>query len=551
MTHGSFDDINEAMFERLLDLNPGLATTLGKHVPYDDLLPHGGFETLSDTYELLKDWRARARRAAEGEELSIDQTLGLRNLDFSVELYGFSIYDYPMWKMNPGAIEMPGDLLFLMITRDYAPLEDRLTSITSRLSKMPTYLEQFQTRIEVGSQVRLWTQMAIESTELFPEFLEFILSRAKGNVAPDLETALADEIGCVKTALEGHTTWLKGLLKTAVDDFAMGEDRFAELMWIRGLGYTPDEMLAMGERYLRELSEQRTEVARRIAPDADIVEAVRRVQADAPATFEEGLAATKAEMERARHYLVDRGIATMDPDAMLSVVETPRFMASVLPYAALQMPCKFEEGKRGEYMVTRPKDLRDLGSHLNYGSILNTAVHEAFPGHFHQGIESDKRHWMLQLSAVLAVYDIQSIAAETVEGWAHYCEKMMYDHGYGTSDPAVFEMINGSIFRAYRIIADVRLARGEATVDEMVDMAVEVAGLPRDAAVAEVRRYSKTPGQPLSYLVGRHIMMGFRGELETELGERFDERRFHDLLASYGYLPIPLAMEGVRRSMTD
>jgi uncharacterized protein (DUF885 family) len=551
MTQGPFDRLNEEMFERLLDLNPGLATTLGRHVPYDNLLPHGGFETLSKTYGLLKDWRGKARKASEREDLSVDQDLGLRNLDFGVDLYRFSIEEYPMWKMNPDAVEVPGDLLFLMITRDYAPLETRLGSIVARLSAVPTYLKQFRTRIETGMQVRLWTEMAIESTELFPEFLDFISAQASEGVAPQLKASLDDAVGATKAALVEQVDWLNGLLDTAVDDFAMGRERFDELVRIRNLGFSPDEMLVMGERYLRELSEQRAEVARRIAPGADIAEAVRIVQEDSPRTFEEGLASTKEEMEKARRYLVDKGIATVDPDAKLAVVETPRFMASVLPYAALQMPCKFEEGKRGEYMLTRPKDPRDIGSHLNRGSILNTAVHEAFPGHFHQGIESDKRHWMLQLSEILAVNDIQSIAAETVEGWAHYCEKMMYDHGYGTSDPAVFEMINGAIFRAFRIIADVRLARGDATVDEMVDMAVEVAGLPRDAATAEVRRYSKTPGQPLSYLVGRHIIIDFRRRLEEEMGERFDERRFHDLLASYGYLPISLALEGVRRGMSN
>ncbi len=549
MSQGAFDSLNESMFERLLDLNPGLATTLGRHVPYDDLLPHGGFENLSRTYDLLREWSAAARSAAEGERLSSDQELGLRNLDLSVELYRFSIEDYPMWKMNPNAIEMPGDLLFLMVTRDYAPLETRMRSITSRLSAMPTYMKQFRTRIEEGAQVRLWTEMAIESTELFPEFLDFISTHAR-DVSESTRDSLVHEVDAVKSALVDHADWLKGLLDGAVEDFSMGAERFEKLMRIRNLGFTPDEMLAMGEKYLADLSSEREEVARRIAPGADVSVAVKKVQEDAPRTFEEGLANTKEEMERARQYIVDNSIASIDPDAVLSVVETPRFMAPVLPYAALQMPCMFEKGKKGEYMVTRPKDSRDLGSHLNRGSILNTAVHEAFPGHFHQGIESDKRHWMLQLSEVLAVYDIQSVAAETVEGWAHYCEKMMYDHGYGTSDPAVFEMINGAIFRAYRIVADVKLARGEATVDEMVDMAVDVAGLPRDAAVAEVRRYSRSPGQPLSYLVGRHIIMEFRRKLEEEMGDRFDERRFHDLLASYGYLPISLALDGVRRGMS-
>jgi uncharacterized protein (DUF885 family) len=158
------------------------------------------------------------------------------------------------------------------------------------------------------------------------------------------------------------------------------------------------------------------------------------------------------------------------------------------------------------------------------------------------------KHWMLQLHQMLPAEGV-TCGTETVEGWAHYCEKMMFDHGYRATDAAALEMINGAIWRACRIIADIELAQGEATIEEMVEMFVRETGMPRDAMEAEVKRYTHTPSQALSYMVGRHLVIEFRKEMEKSLGKKFDEKKFHDLIADYGYLPLWLVKEAVKNGM--
>ena len=225
-------------------------------------------------------------------------------------------------------------------------------------------------------------------------------------------------------------------------------------------------------------------------------------------------------------------------------------MASLLPYAALFMPAKFDKVQEGAYIVTRPKDPKDLSCNLNHAVIINTAVHEAYPGHFHQGVASNGKHWMLQLASGIDP-DVAAIATETVEGWAHYCEKMMFDHGYEATDEAAFEMLNGAIWRACRIVADVKLAQGEATIHEMADWIVRETGMAQGATEDEVKRYSQTPGQALSYMIGRHLILNLRKDLERKLGSKFQEKKFHDLVAGYGYLPFPLMEEAVSSELGD
>lgn len=549
MAGDAFDELNERMFKRLLELKPEVGTVMGLHDPYDMMMPHGGVEDLTETYALLKEWRAAAEEASAGQTLTLDQSLSLKVLDASVEMLRFAIEDHQMWRMYPNAAGGIGSLAFIMFSREYAPAEFRAKGIATRLKLVPKYLKEFETRFEGGRPVKLWTETAIESCDQVPGFLAFIEAAWKDQVSPETSASLSEGVRTATEAIMAHRSRLQELLKDATPDFAMGPEMFERLLKVRGLGMTGDEILHLGERYLKDLKAERELVADRISGGKGLDAAKEIVEADCPKTFDEGLEATRQEMEAAKRFIIENDIATVDESGVLKVVETPDFLRPLLPYAALMMSSKFDPVQEGAYVVTRPGDPKDLAKHLNRASIINTAVHEAFPGHFHQGVCSNKRHWMLQLHQMVSGNETISTSAETVEGWAHYCEKMMFERGYKATDPEALEMLNGAIWRAYRIIADIKLARGEATVEEMVRFGMEEGGMPRDAAEAEVRRYTHTPGQALSYLLGRHMIIEFRKEMEDALGSRFDEKMFHDLVAGYGYLPMSLMKEAVRAGM--
>lgn len=544
MASKKLDDLNDEMLKEYLKINPDAATSLGIHVPYDWQLPNGGFKKLEDTGELLTSWYTKAQELEASEDLSLEQKISIKNLKYAIDFHEFSLVDYPHWKMNPNAIDMPGSLFFIMLTRDYAPLDQRVSAINSRLMRLPKYLKEYESRFQDSKPVKEWTRMAITSTEQFPGFLKFIEETARGRVHDSLLEDLTKSVGAAEAAVKEHLNWLNKLLEKPGVKFSMGKRKFSKLMKLRGLGLTPEDILALGEKYLKEFKEEREGVAERIAPGKGIEGATEIVRAHSGKTFEEALKMTEDEMNGAKKFIMDHNLATVDQDARLKIVETPSFMAQLLPYAALFQPAMFDKIQEGAYIVTRPKNHKDLASNLNHAAIINTAVHEAYPGHFHQGVASNKKHWMLQLAGV-ADQDIAAVATETVEGWAHYCEKMMFDHGYEATDEAAFEMLNAAIWRACRIIADVRLAQGEATIQEMADWIVKETGMAQDSTEDEVKRYSHTPGQALSYMVGRHLILDLRKDLEKKLGNRFQEKKFHDLVAGYGYLPFPLMKEAV------
>jgi hypothetical protein len=548
MTTNRLEELHERMLREFLVINPDVGTAIGLHDPYDRLLPHGGKKRLDDTLALLDDWSAKAGMIAASAEPTDEDELHLELLGMSSDIVRFAIEDYPLWKMYPDCLESVGGLLFLMASRDYAPAETRARDIACRLRLVPEHLDQFRTRFDPGEPVRLWTQMAIESCEDFPGLLEFLQETFKD--CDGVRDELRDAVASLKSCTLDHKEWLEQLLDVSKDDFAMGRDKFSRLLSIRKIEMPIDEILALGKRRLEEFKQEREKLALSIAPGKGVEDAVRISQETGPKSFEEALEATMNEMESAKEYIIRNEIATIDAEAELRVIETPAFLAPMLPYAALSMSSKFEPVQKGEYLVTRPKDIEDLGSHLNEGSIINTAVHEAYPGHFHQGVRSNRKHWMLQLNTMVLSFDTFDSGTEVCEGWAHYCEKMMFERGYKATDLAALEMFNGALWRAYRVVADISLACGDASFEDMVELGIETAGVPRNASEAEVKRYTHTPGQPLSYLLGRELIIGLREEMESKLGDDFNERRFHDLIADYGEIPFSLMRDRVRKEMS-
>jgi uncharacterized protein (DUF885 family) len=442
----------------------------------------------------------------------------------------FDFYERRMHELNPDASEELGGLIFIMFTRNYAPLEKRLDAIAARVEKFPKFLEEFRSRFANSQPVKLWTEMAIEGTQQIGGLFQFILYAAKGKVSDKVYERLVKAVENLQPALKVQMEWLSGLLPKAKEEWALGREKFERLIQLRDLGMNSDEIYQLGVKYLEELKIKRKQLAQQIALGKSVEEVMKIVESKAPKTFEEALEFTKKTMDEARRFVQEKNLATVYPEDVLLVEETPGFLAPVLPFAALMMPAKFDKPQIGIYIVTRPKDLANLGKHLNYSSIRNTAVHEAFPGHLLQGATSNRGSFVRLLSD----------GTETVEGWAHYCEELMLEKGFITDLETRLIQVNDMIWRAVRIIVDVKLSRGEMSFEEAVEMLVKETGMSREGATGEVKRYTMTPSYALSYLIGKHLIQKLKQELKQKMGDKFDEKSFHDTITANGYLPISM-----------
>jgi uncharacterized protein (DUF885 family) len=528
-----FEKLNMEMFQKIMAINPAYATFLGLHDPYDWQMSDGSSKNVFDNLKLAEEWVDKLKKTIDYEKLSNDHKIDWKIIELNHEKTKFWVYDHRTWETNPDAFDEVGSTFFIMLTRDYAPIEKRVEAIVARMEKLPKFLEEFRARFEKTKPVKLWTEVAIESGQQIPGLFQFIIAATKGVISEALHNKLTKTVMSLQPVLKQHSEWLQTLLPKTKTEWALGKEKFDKWLKLRGLGLTTDEIYDLGVKYLKELKEERAKLAEKIAPRKSIKEVLELIEAKAPKTFEEALRTTRETMEKSKEFVIENDIATVYPDDKLHVEETPAFMAPLIPFAALIPPGKFDKRQEGIYIVTRPRDVKNLGKHLNYAVLPGTAVHEGFPGHFLQGSMSNRGSFVKLFAG----------GVEVIEGWAHYCEDMMTEHGFIKGYEAQFAKVNDGIWRAVRIIVDVKLSRGEMSFDEAVNMLMKEAGMSKEGATAEVRRYTLTPGYPLSYLIGKHLILKLRSDIEKRMSKRFSEKFFHDTITANGELPISLLRE--------
>ena len=523
-----FFDLVESRFRRLMRDNPIAATYFGIH-DYDDSLGDGGRETLL------------AELAADREHLAVIEAidpLGLSDavrFERDLEIHNlrrgiFEIDKLRVWERRSLALDTIGDGLFLLFARDHAPLAERLDAIAGRLEGVPRHLDEARTRSS-EPQVRLWQEIEIESASHLHSMFEEIVAAGRGRLEAPEQRRLERAAAAATVAVELYSTWLEGTLGNGTDDWAIGRERHDELVELRAFdGLDADEILELGYQKLAEELAARSAAAREIDPGATEDDVIARVKADHASTFAAALEAYRLAMHRARAHLVERDLVTIPEDERIEVIETPEYLRNVIPFAAYYAPAAFDPDPKGVYVVTPSVhgDPNAMREH-NKASISNTSIHEAYPGH-HLQMDIARRHPSLTR--------LLTDAPEFVEGWGMYSELLMREEGFDDGPEYRLMLHTDAIWRACRIILDVRLHRGELSVEEALDFLVEQTRFERDNAYAEVKWYTYRPTYPLSYLLGRTLLLELRAAEQRRLGEAFSLRDFHDTLLRNGSLPI-------------
>ena len=525
---GAFWDLIEADFRRMMADHPIYATYLGIHEDdgrLDDASREAVIQDIDEAKKLQRDVEA-IDPAGLSESVRLERELALHNV--RRELFNAEVHR--VWERRSTAMDQVGDALFSVFARDYAPLEERLASLTSRMEAVPAALEQHKTRA-TAPQVRLWQELEIDSGEQMP-FLFAEVKAAGAGVLDDRAQARLDKAtATASAAVAAYVETVKSSMGSTVDGWALGSAAYDQLVGLRAFdGLDASQILEIGYQQLAKNKAARVEDARRIDPAVDESVVVDRVKSNHPATFDEALAAYKDAMLRARAHIIEHDIATIPPGEQISVIPTPEYLRTVLPFAAYFEPPKFDKHPSGIYVVTPSvgDDPNAMREHY-YASISNTSVHEAYPGH-HLQLSAATRH----PSLVRLLTD----APEFVEGWGMYSEQMMREQGFDDGPEFLLAMHTDAIWRACRIILDVRMHRGELSVDEATAFLIEHTGFEHANAQAEVFRYTYTPTYQLSYLLGKVLLLGLRADEQRRLGDRFSLKGFHDTLLRNGSLPI-------------
>ncbi|HET7471540.1 MAG TPA: DUF885 domain-containing protein [Candidatus Limnocylindrales bacterium] len=520
-------DLVETRFRRLVRDNPLIGTYFGIHTE-----DHRLGDATRDA--VLQQLAADKAHVAAVDALDVEGLSADARLERELELHNvrreiFDTEEVRTWERRSTALDVIGDALFLIFAQDYAPLPDRLAAIAGRLEAIPTFLDQSRDRAAVP-QVRAWQALEIESAADLPSFFDEIVAAA-GELPESEQRRLAAAADAARASIGEYAAWLKTSLEHGTDDWALGGDRYDELVGLRAFdGLDADAILEIGEDQLEGQKAARIRAAAEIDDRATEAQVVDRLKSDHPTTFEEALEAYRDAMLRSRQYLIDHDIVTVPDDERIDVIPTPEYLRNVIPFAAYFSPPKFDAHPKGIYIVTPSvgHDPHAMREH-NFSSISNTSIHEAYPGH-HLQLHVANSHPSLTR--------MMTDAPEFTEGWGMYSEQMMREQGFDAAANFRLNMHTDAIWRACRIILDVRMHRGEIGIEDAIRFLVEETSFEEANARAEVRRYTYTPTYQLSYLLGKVLLLGLREDEGRRLGAAFSLRDFHDSLLVNGSLPI-------------
>lgn len=527
MSDATFDAFVKDFFDWYVEWDPVTATSMGIH-RNDHLLPPATRDAVLEETKRGKQ-ALRTLERFDPKSLSPGKRIDHGVMRNALRLWIFQNEELRIWESRPSGAEDLGAAVFLVFMRNFAPLAERMRSITGRLEKAPEFLRDTKTRVRTPT--RLWAEIGLESTQQTPAFLGVIEAAGKDALPPADFARLQEAAAKTREALADQERWIRDeLLPKASDRVGIGAAKFRRLLALRELGLTMDEVYALGKKFLRESRRELDRLAKEIPGGGTVEAAKAAVKGDHPADWKGVLEYTAQAMEDGKRFIVAHDLATIPPNEVLRVIETPTYLRHLLPFAAYNSPGRFDKVQEGLYMVTPYEDKPEMLSENSYAGTRNTAVHEGYPGHHLQLSCANLNPSLARLLSFGAV--------ETVEGWAHYCEAMMKENGFGDDPATRFAQMLDQLWRAARIVIDVDLHCGRMTFDQAVDFLVTECGFERPGAIGEVKRYSYTPAYPLSYLTGKHLILQLRRDVKKGLGRQYTDKFFHDTYLYAGSIPM-------------
>jgi uncharacterized protein (DUF885 family) len=531
----NFYRMADAWLQRVLELDPVAATQVGVH-RWDDRLPQRSADALEAEHQEM----VKALEDFSGIDLSefsldarIDHTLVVHLIKSSIRQYEKTRVHLrdPGFYMND---IMTG--VFILIMKEFAPLPDRLRSALARMGEIPRLLDEARANITPEDVPRVWAEVAQEQADQAPGLFMGLLPAMAAQAAPDLEAEFKETGQGAAAAAQVFGEWLKDeVIPRASGDFAAGREVFDEMLHEDHMvDYDAEELLETGWRLFRETEAQLEEIAREIDPQRSVKEILEEAKSDHPAA-ENLLKAYEDAMEAAKQFVLDHDIATIPAGETLRIIETPVYLRPLLPYAAYMPPGILEEKQDGIFLVTPvdPDASEDeqeskLKGHA-YAKLPVTALHEAYPGHHLQLVWSNRQETVPRRMGSF-------LSTLFIEGWAFYCEELMEELGYIAEPIQRLGRLKDQLWRAARIVLDVSLHTRGMPVEEAIDFLVEKCQLERANAKAEVRRYTGSPTQPQSYLMGKLAILELIHEYKKS-NPNVSLKEMHDAILGCGSLP--------------
>ena len=566
---------------------PVTATSLGEH-SHDGVWPDVSAEAIAADLRRIDEGLAVVQSLAGGA-LSPDERIDLDVLRAELELQKFGHEVEQPWRRDPSWYTATiGGGIEDLVSREFAPLDERAANVAARLEGLPKLCEQAAAMLVAAEALEPQTNVAIGQIEGVVALIEQVLPER-------IEGASAEVKGRIVAATPGAIAAVRALqakLRDEVLPQAKGEWRLGAANFERKLaltlqsGISADELRRVAVVEHGRVRKRMAELAYDLAgdllgnakvariksraagdPDTEVIRAVLQELAAIHVEPDELRDAIEAKLQRLTDFVKSNRVLTMDDAEVLQVIWTPPHQRGVF-IAGLAAPGPLETQAAGLpsfYLVqpipegwsaeVRESFLREYNDFM----LEILSIHEAIPGHFVQ-LYLAKR----EPSKVRRVLGNGAF----VEGWAVYAEKLMVDAGYAGAGPdasakrprgvskGAWRVAQDPALRAKAIalhglkfylrsvtnaILDQGIHAGSMTEEEALDLMVGRSFQQEGEARGKWTRAQVTSTQLSTYFVGAQAWLRLRKRAEVrarDAGTDFDMAAFHDAALAHGAPPV-------------
>jgi uncharacterized protein (DUF885 family) len=545
---GEYEAVAEEYIKGYLGAHPLEGTALGLH-EYDGKITDYSRLALDAELSRLRRFDDRLSKFDPGK-LSPRQSIDLRILQAAVKKDLFEMQDMSVFERNPMVYARAADVN-VYIKRNFAPLEDRVRSLIAIESQIPNILIAARTNLN-DVVPKPYVELAIQIAKGSADFLKKDLVAAVGGLKDEqLRVAFHEANRKAATALNDYATWLeREKLPKASLDFALGEEKFRRfLVQTELVDLSPQKILEIGMAQLKAEQEAFAEAAKKIDPNKSPIEVFKQIQSEHP-TPQNLIPDVAKDLDKIRKYVLSHRLVGIPSDVRAKVKETPQYLRAT-SFASMDTPGPFEKRANEAYYYVTPtennwpeKQKQEWLTAFNYYTSDVVSIHEAYPGHYVQFLH-------LNASPASKVEKIFGSYA-FVEGWAHYCEKMMLDEGYGSltsSTPseddvkraAKYRMAQAdeALLRLCRLCVSIKMHTQNMSLDEATKFLQDNCYYEEKPARQEAMRGTFDPGY-LNYTLGKLQLLKLRDDYKAQQGDEFSLQKFHNELLNHGMPPIRL-----------
>ncbi len=535
-------------FNEIWKLDPPRATRAGVH-DYDDRL--GSYDATAFATRLETAERyLRELRDIDTSTMGADASYDERIFEAALESSILSLSTIAPWQHRPAYYtEVAAGSAYSLLSRNFAPLPDRVRSLISRERQMPGLFDSAKANLTTVDA----TTAQIDRREIAGT-VSFFSGALPSAVAPLKDPALKAQFAAANArVIASLNTYLAGADATVFahpsGSFAIGPDRFAELLRLQEL--TPITLTAYestGEAALAKTRAEFVATAKLVDPARTPQQVIASLSVHHPSSANL-LSKASADLLALRTFVESKNIVTLPPDDDVKVVPTPEY-ARETSFASVSVPGPLESVASEAYYNVTPVDpswsaarQEEHLSFFNDDYFPLVSAHEVMPGHY-VNFALDRHE---RLSLIRKLLPSPSFS----EGWAHYVEQMMVDEGWGNGDPKVrLAQLQGALQRECRYLVGLREHTQGMSIDAATAYFQANAFMAEEPAHREALRGTVDPLYGY-YTLGKLELLKLRADFQKSAGSSYSLKTFHDLLLAHGDPPIAIVRKLVLGANDD